>query len=65
MIQWLIYGLIFLGSALMVINIIGFVRYARFVGKKESWSKGRGILYIPIIFLCMFLLGYVVVGVFG
>ena len=65
MIQWLIYGLIFLGSALMVFNIYGFVRYAHFVRSRGKWEKGRAILYIPIALLSMFLIGYLTVGIFG
>ncbi len=49
----------------MVVNIGGFIKYARFVRNRENWSKGRGILYIPIAFLILFLIGYVIVGVFG
>ena len=65
MIQWLIYGLIFLGSALMVFNIYGFVQYARFVNNRRKWESGRAILYIPIALLSMFLIGYLIVGIFG
>ena len=65
MIQGLIIGLIILGSALMVFNIIGFISYARFVKGRDNWSKGRGILYIPIVLLCFFLIGYLIVAIFG
>ena len=65
MIELLIYGLIFLGSALMVYNIYGFIRYARFVDTRRKWEKGRAILYIPIVLLSFFLVGYLVVGIFG
>ena len=65
MIQGLIIGLIILGSALMLFNIIGFISYARFVKGRDNWSKGSGVLYIPIVFLCLFLVGYLVVGIFG
>ena len=36
MTQWLIYGMVYLGSALMVCNIWCFVRFARF-------ERGEGI----------------------
>ena len=65
MIRWMIYGLIFLGSALMVFNIYGFVRYARFVNTRRKWESGRAILYIPIVLLSLFLIGYLTVGIFG
>ena len=63
--QWLIQGLIFLGSALMVYNICGFVRYARDIRGKEKWGSEMRILHVPIILLVLFLLGYLAVGLFG
>ena len=62
---YLIYGLVYLGSLLMVFNIHGFIRFTRMVSKRERWEKGKIILYIPIMLLIMFLLGYLVVGIFG
>ena len=49
----------------MVYNICGFVKFARDIKKQESWEHGNGILYVPIILLCMFLAGYLIVGIFG
>ena len=63
--DWLIDGMIFLGSALMVYNIYSYVRYARNLQKKKDWGKERKVLYIPIILLILFLLGYLAVGLFG
>lgn len=65
MAQWLIRGMVFLGSLLMVYNICGFVRFARYVKKLESWNENDRILYVPIILLVGFLLGYLAVGIFG
>ena len=63
--DWLLDGMIFLGSALMVYNIYSYVRYAKNLQKKEDWGKERNILYIPIVLLVLFLLGYLAVGLFG
>ena len=65
MIQWLIQGMVFLGSLLMVYNICGFVRFARYVKKLDSWNANNRILYVPILLLVGFLLGYLAVGLFG
>ena len=65
MTQWLIYGMVYLGSALMVCNIWCFVRFARFVGRQKGWDNADRILHIPIILLIFFLIGYLVVGTLG
>ncbi len=57
--------MIYLGSALMVYNIYGFIRFARRVQGKGDWERGRALLYVPIALLVMFLLGYLAVGIFG
>ena len=61
----LIYGMIYLGSALMVYNVYSYIRYAGHLQEKKDWGKERKVLYIPIILLVMFLLGYLAVGIFG
>ena len=63
--HWLIDGMIYLGSLLMVYNICGFVRYERKLRKRQDWRKQNYILYIPIFLLIFFLLGYLGVGFFG
>lgn len=63
--QWVIYGMVFLGAALMVYNIYGFVQYARYVRGREKWGKEISILNVPIFLLVMFLIGYLAVGIFG
>ena len=65
MIQWLIRGMVYLGSLLMVYNIYGFVRFARYVKQLKSQNANNRLLYIPIGLLVCFLLGYLVVGFFG
>lgn len=59
------YILVYLGAALMVYNIFGFVRFARSIRNKNTWKEGNGILYVPIVLLVLFLLGYLAVAVFG
>lgn len=63
--RWLIYAMVYLGSALMVFNIIGFLRFARFIRGMKMWRWGNRILYIPIVLLVSFLMGYLAVGIFG
>ena len=65
MLNWLIYGMVFCGAALMVCNIGGFIRFAAYVRKQKSFEKRNCILYVPIILLVMFLAGYLAVGFFG
>ncbi len=63
--RWLIYAMVYLGSALMVFNIIGFLRFARFIRGMKMWRWGNRMLYIPIVLLVSFLMGYLAVGIFG
>ena len=57
--------MILAGSALMVYNIYGFVRFARFIKKQKTWGNNNRLLYLPIVLLVLFLIGYLVVGLFG
>ena len=57
--------MIFLGSALMVWNIWRYIRFIRMVSRKGNWDKERIELQIPLVLLIGFLIGYIVVGVFG
>ena len=65
MLQILITLMIYLGAALMVYNIYGFIRYARYIKSLKGWDKDDKTLNIPIVLLIFFLIGYVVVGTFG
>ena len=68
MLNYLIYGMVFAGSALMVYNIIGFIRFAISTGKlidNKNGKKGNGLFYFPIVLLVMFLIGYLLVGIIG
>ena len=64
-IRWMIYAMVYLGSILMVYNIYGFMRFARYVKAIKTWNSGNSILHIPIALLVCFLLGYLAVGLFG
>ena len=61
----LIYGMIYLGSALMFYNICQYIRFARHIRKRGDWKKERNTLNFPILLLVLFLCGYLGVGIFG
>ncbi|MBR2527639.1 MAG: response regulator [Blautia sp.] len=63
--SWLIHGMIYLGSALMVYNIYGFIHFGRQFGNQGSWEKADRILAITVILLVFFLLGYLTIGILG
>ena len=63
--QILIYAMVYLGSALMVYNIYGFIRFSRYIKGLKTWDRDIYILYIPIFLLVFFLTGYIVIGLFG
>jgi len=65
MISFAIYAMVYLGSALMLYNIYGFIRYARSLRGQKNWEKHNKVLYIPIILLIFFLAGYLAIGIFG
>ena len=65
MLNLLIYLMIFGGSALMVYNIWGFIHFAKYLQAQKMWKRGIRILYMPIALLISFLIGYIIVGVFG
>ena len=61
----LLYGMIYLGSALMAYNIYRYVKFARHIREKGSWDTERKAIAIPIILLALFLVGYLAVAFFG
>ena len=65
MFRHIINVLIIIGSVLMIVNIIGFVKYAVFIKGRQKLNNEMDILYAPIILLCLFFCGYVTVGLFG
>lgn len=58
-------ALIYLGSALMLLNIVRYIMLERVVLRSNYWDKGRGPLHIPLALLVLFLLGYLAVGYVG
>ena len=65
MMNFAIYAMVYLGSALMLYNIYGFINYARSLHGQENLKEHNKILYIPIILLIFFLAGYLAIGIFG
>ena len=65
MVRVLIYAMVYLGSALMAVNIFRYVRFSRRIRGKGRWDRERRILSIPIFLLTLFLAGYLAVGLFG
>ena len=63
--DWLIRIMIYLGSALMVVNIVRFVLYARKLRRIERVRMSGWLLYVPLGLLIGFLVGYLIVGVLG
>ena len=59
------YALVYAGIAVMVYNIFGFIRYARNIQGQSTWRASSTILYIPIVLVVLFLLGYLAVALFG
>ena len=65
MISLAIYTMIYLGAALMVVNIYSFVSFARYIQNRKSWDANNKVMVVPIVLLTFFLLGYLFVGIFG
>ena len=65
MLQILIYGMIYFGSALMVYNIYSYVRFSRELSGHGGWDKERVILFVPAVLLILFLIGYLMIAFFG
>ena len=61
----LIYGMIYLGSALMIYNIGQYIRFSRHIRKRGNWELERNILSFPILLLILFFCGYMMIAVFG
>ena len=65
MVHWLTDAMVYLGAGLMVFNIYGFVKYARRMKSRSGFGEESSVLYVPIFLLLMFLLGYLLIGLFG
>ena len=49
----------------MVYNIYRYIMFSRHIRSMGGWEQEQRILYMPIVLLVLFLLGYLAVGVFG
>ena len=61
----LTYLMVFGGSALMAYNIYCYIRFYKHIRMRSNWEHEGRIFYIPILLLVLFLMGYLVVGLFG
>ena len=61
----LIYGFIYAGSALMLVNILRYIRFKRRLSASGHFEREQTVLSIPIALLILFLAGYLAVGLFG
>ena len=61
----LIYGMIYVGSALMAYNIYRYICFSRDIRKHGNWDQEQRLLHLPIWLLIMFFAGYLFVGFFG
>ena len=57
--------LAYLGAALMVYNIYRYLGYARGLLGRAGWERERRWVLVPTMLLGCFLVGYLVVGLFG
>ena len=57
--------MILLGAALMVINITHYIHFTRTMRWMRTDSKNTAILFTPLFLLIAFLIGYVIVALFG
>ena len=62
--QILTYLLIALGSVLMVFNIAGYFGFVRRTHWMSENTRDRLSLYLPLLLLVLFLIGYVSIGIF-
>ena len=61
----MVYGMVYLGSALMIYNIWQYARFAKRIRERGEWEQEQKILNFPILLLVLFLCGYLAVGFFG
>ncbi|MBQ3865305.1 MAG: hypothetical protein II776_00255, partial [Clostridia bacterium] len=62
---FLVYFMVYAGSALMAFNVLQYLRFAGNVKKDKIWVWGNFALYLPITLLALFLAGYLAVAFFG
>lgn len=65
--KYLIYGMIAAGASLMVFNVINYIRFMKSTSDVLSGSKVRDKIWkrIALVLLSFFLVGYILVAVFG
>ena len=63
--NFILYLMIYTGSALMAYNIYRYVCFSRDVRKHGNWDQEQKLFNIPIMLLILFFIGYLVVGLFG
>ena len=63
--NFILYLMIYTGSALMAYNIYRYVCFSRDVRKHGNWDQEQKLFNIPIILLILFFVGYLTVGIFG
>ena len=61
----LVYIMIYLGSALMVYNIVRYLGFTKKMGWLLKNVRNRILLYAPLVLLSLFLAGYLLVGILG
>lgn len=57
--------MIFAGAALMVWNILRYRKYIMTTIEHDDWEGGRVTLMLPFVLLVLFLVGYLIVGLWG
>lgn len=57
--------MVYLGCALMVFNIYFYFRFIKKISKTKSEKRKMILVYIPFVLLVLFLIGYLLVGIFG
>ena len=65
MVKFLLYLMIYAGSALMAYNIYRYVRFSKDVRQYGNWDEEQRLFNLPILLLILFFIGYLVVGIFG
>ncbi len=58
-------GLIILGSLLMVRNIYRYALYVKHIQEKGEWRSQKLTLFVPMVLLVFFLIGYLFVAFYG
>ncbi|MBR3328198.1 MAG: response regulator [Atopobiaceae bacterium] len=60
-----VYATIYAGSGLMVYNIVRYAGFTRRMRDTHGWGDYQPLLNVPLVLLSLFLVGYLIVGLFG